>query len=155
MRIMQEATKTARNPLPLTTVPTDGDRGVHQRISIRHPPRRAVSRYAIAEDGTLTLDDATAAFSVDGRPGLRDEGRSVDGRHLYAIDADTGTIFGWEVGENGMLSPVGSWGGLPAGVAGLASRQGTRVPAGNSRQTTLRPVAVRGRPPREVRGAAG
>jgi 6-phosphogluconolactonase len=81
----------------------------------------AVSRYAIGADGRLTLDDAAAGLSVDGRPGLRDEGLSADGRYLYAIDADTGSIFGWAVGEGGSLSPIGSCGGLPTTVAGLAA----------------------------------
>jgi 6-phosphogluconolactonase (cycloisomerase 2 family) len=82
----------------------------------------AVSRYAIAGDGSLDLEDATAAITVDGRPGLRDEALTADGRYLYAIDADSGSIFGWSVGEDGVLSPVGSWGGLPTTVAGLAAR---------------------------------
>ena len=81
----------------------------------------AVSRYAIGADGTLTLDAATAAISVDGRPGLRDEGLTGAGRHLYAIDADSGSIFGWAVGAGGELTPVGSWSGLPLTVAGLAA----------------------------------
>lgn len=80
----------------------------------------AVSRYAIAADGALTLDDAAAGVSVDGRSGLRDEGLTRDGRYLYAIDADTGRVFGWAVDRGGSLSPLGSWGELPATVAGLA-----------------------------------
>ena len=55
----------------------------------------AVSRYAVAEDGTLTLEDATAGLAVDGETGLRDEGLSGDGRFLYAIDADSRRVFGW------------------------------------------------------------
>jgi 6-phosphogluconolactonase (cycloisomerase 2 family) len=82
----------------------------------------AVSRFEIAADGSLTIGDATAGLSVDGRPGLRDEGLTADGRFLYAIDADAGAIFGWAVGAGGELSPVGSWDGLPATVAGLAAR---------------------------------
>ena len=81
----------------------------------------AVSRYSIASDGSLTLDDAAAGMTVDGRPGLRDEGLTADGRWLYAIDADSGSIFGWGVGDDGVLSPVGSWAGLPMTVAGLAA----------------------------------
>jgi len=81
----------------------------------------AVSRYSIAADGSLELEDATAAITVDGRPGLRDEALTADGRYLYAIDADSGTLFGWAVGGDGSLSPVGSWGGLPSTVAGLAA----------------------------------
>jgi hypothetical protein len=81
----------------------------------------AVSRYAIGADGSLTLDDAAAGTSVDGRPGLRDETLAAGGRYLYAIDADSGSIFGWAVGDGGQLAPVGSWGGLPPTVAGIAA----------------------------------
>jgi 6-phosphogluconolactonase len=81
----------------------------------------AVSRYAIGADGNLTLEDATAGITEDGRPGLRDEDLTADGRFLYAIDADSGSIFGWEVGGGGSLAAIGSWGGLPMTVAGLAA----------------------------------
>jgi 6-phosphogluconolactonase (cycloisomerase 2 family) len=81
----------------------------------------AVSRFAIAADGSLSLEDATAGIAVDGRPGLRDEDLSSDGQFLYALDADAGLIYGWSVGAEGLLEPVGSWDGLPATVAGLAA----------------------------------
>lgn len=81
----------------------------------------AVSRYAIAMDGSLTLEDATAGLTEDGRPGLRDEDLSSDGRFLYAIDADQGAIVGWAVGEGGSLKTIGSWGGVPTTIAGLAA----------------------------------
>ena len=81
----------------------------------------AVSRYAIASDGSLSLEDATAGISVDGMPGLRDEDLSSDGRFLYAIDADGGRIYGWSVDADGALKPVGSWEGVPETVAGLAA----------------------------------
>jgi 6-phosphogluconolactonase (cycloisomerase 2 family) len=81
----------------------------------------AVSRFAIASDGSLSLEDATAGISVEGKPGLRDEDLSGDGRFLYVIDADGGSIYGWSVGTEGSLEPVGSWGGVPATVAGLAA----------------------------------
>jgi 6-phosphogluconolactonase len=80
----------------------------------------AVSSWAIGNDDSLTLEDAVAGAAVEGQPGLRDEDLSRDGRFLYAIDADAGRIFGWSV-ENGRLSPVGSWDGIPATVAGLAA----------------------------------
>src|SRR5215210_3663338 len=82
----------------------------------------AVSRYAIAADGSLSLEDATAGISVDGMPGLRDEDITSDGRFIYAIDADGGRIYGWSVEAEGALEPVGSWDELPATVAGLAAR---------------------------------
>lgn len=81
----------------------------------------AVSRYAIGDDGRLTLEDAVAATAVEGEAGLRDEGLSRDGRFLYAIDAEAQRIFGWAVGDGGSLSAVGSWEGIPSTVAGLAA----------------------------------
>jgi 6-phosphogluconolactonase (cycloisomerase 2 family) len=81
----------------------------------------AVSRYAIREDGSIALDDATAGLAVDGEKGLRDEDLTRDGRFLYAVDADARRIFGWEVTRSGALTPVGSWDGLPATVAGIAA----------------------------------
>jgi 6-phosphogluconolactonase len=81
----------------------------------------AVSRYAIADDGSIELDDAVAATAVEGSPGLRDEDLTADGSFLYAIDAGTQRIFGWQVGEDGSLTPVGSWEGVPRTVAGLAA----------------------------------
>jgi 6-phosphogluconolactonase (cycloisomerase 2 family) len=80
----------------------------------------AVSRYAVARDGALTLADATAGITVDGRPGLRDAALTPDGQ-LYAIDADAGAIVGWSVGPDGALTAIGSWGGLPPTIAGLAA----------------------------------
>jgi 6-phosphogluconolactonase (cycloisomerase 2 family) len=80
----------------------------------------AVSRYAVGQDGVLTLEEATAGTAVEGQPGLRDEDLSSDGRFLYSIDSDAGRIFGWSV-EDGQLSALGSWEGIPATVAGLAA----------------------------------
>lgn len=82
----------------------------------------AVSRYAIDMGGGLTLEDATAGVTEDGRSGLRDEDLSDDGRYLYAIDADQGQIVGWAVDERGQLSMLGAWDGVPTTVAGLAAR---------------------------------
>jgi 6-phosphogluconolactonase len=81
----------------------------------------AVSRWAIGADGSLALEDAVAATSVEGSTGLRDEDLSGDGRFLYAIDADARRVLGWAVGEGGTLTPVGSWEGVPATVAGIAA----------------------------------
>jgi 6-phosphogluconolactonase len=80
----------------------------------------AVSSWRIGDDDSLTLENAVAGTAVEGQPGLRDEDLSRDGRFLYAIDADAGRIFGWSV-ESGTLSPIGSWDGIPATVAGLAA----------------------------------
>ena len=81
----------------------------------------AVSRWAVAGDGSIVLEDATAGVAVEGRPGLRDEDLTGDGRFLYAIDADSRRVFGWAVTNGGTLDPVGSWAELPATAAGLAA----------------------------------
>jgi 6-phosphogluconolactonase len=81
----------------------------------------AVSRFALGADGTLMLDDPTAGTANVGHTGLRDESLTSDGRFLYAINADSQSIYGWSVGSQGALSPIGSWGGLPETVAGLAA----------------------------------
>jgi len=80
----------------------------------------AVSTYSVSSGGELVLENAVAAVGVEGRPGLRDEDLSGDGRFLYAIDADGGRIFGWRV-EQGALVQAGAWNGLPETVAGLAA----------------------------------
>lgn len=80
----------------------------------------AVSSWSIGADGSLKLEDAVAGTAVEGQTGLRDEDLSRDERFLYALDADSGQIFGWSV-EGSRLSPIGSWDGIPATVAGLAA----------------------------------
>ena len=80
----------------------------------------AVSSWSIGADGSLKLEDAVAGTAVEGQTGLRDEDLSRDERFLYAVDADSGQIFGWSV-EGSRLSPIGSWDGIPATVAGLAA----------------------------------
>ena len=81
----------------------------------------AVSRYAIRANGRLELDAAVAGTAVEGATGLRDEDVSADGRFLYAINADSGHIYGWAIDGEGSLTPVGDWDGVPATVAGLAA----------------------------------
>jgi 6-phosphogluconolactonase len=80
-----------------------------------------ISTYEIAEDGSIVLREAVAATTIDGQPGIRDEALSSDGRYLYALHADSGQVFGWEVGSGGTLAPVGSANGLPLTAAGLAA----------------------------------
>jgi len=80
-----------------------------------------ISRYAIGRDGSLELADPIAASTVLGEKGVRDESLSGDGRFLYALDADAQRVFGWAVEDDGALSPVGDFDGLPATVAGLAA----------------------------------
>lgn len=81
----------------------------------------AVSAWDVAPDGSLTLRDATAGLTEDGRKGLRDEALAGEGGFLYAVDADSHQIVGWSVEPDGRLGPIGSWGELPATAAGLAA----------------------------------
>ena len=81
----------------------------------------AVSHWAIGAGGALTLVQAVAGVTEDGRPGLRDAALSRDGRHLHVLDADAGELVTWSVDADGGLTPIGSTGGLPATAAGLAA----------------------------------
>jgi 6-phosphogluconolactonase len=80
-----------------------------------------VSSYEIAGDGSLELRDPVAASTRQGEKGIRDEAISRDGRHLYAIDADAQKLFGWTVGQDGRLTAVGEFEGVPDTVAGIAA----------------------------------
>ena len=82
----------------------------------------AVSRYAIAADGPRRWRMPRPASRSTACPGCATRTSPRDGRFLYAIDADSGRIFGWSVGAEGSLEPVGSWEECPATVAGLAAR---------------------------------
>ena len=82
----------------------------------------AVSRYAIGCRRQPFPRGCDGRHHPHGRPGLRDEDLSDDGRFLYAIDADQGQIVGWSVDEGGRLSMARlPGGGVPTTVAGLAA----------------------------------
>jgi 6-phosphogluconolactonase len=80
-----------------------------------------ISSYEIAGDGSLELRDPVAGSTRQGEKGIRDEAISSDGRHLYAIDADAQRVFGWNVEQDGRLTSVGEFEGVPGTVAGLAA----------------------------------
>jgi 6-phosphogluconolactonase len=80
-----------------------------------------ISAYTIAGDGRIELLHPVAATTVEGRKGIRDEAISRDGRYLYALHADVQKLFGWQVQNDGSLTPVGAFGDLPTAVAGLAA----------------------------------
>ena len=81
----------------------------------------AVSRYDITSDASLTLGTPTLAVAGGGSPGLRDLDLSRDGRFLYAIDADAGTLVGWALDGLGRATQIGCWSGLPLTMAGIAA----------------------------------
>jgi len=80
-----------------------------------------ISSYTIAADGRLELLQPVAGTTVEGQKGIRDEAISRDGRYLYALHADVQQLFGWQVDQDGTLTPVGAFGDLPTTVAGLAA----------------------------------
>jgi 6-phosphogluconolactonase len=80
-----------------------------------------VSSYTIAADGRLELLQPVAGTTVEGQKGVRDEAISRDGRYLYALHTDVRQLFGWQVQQDGSLTPVGAFGDLPTTVAGLAA----------------------------------
>jgi 6-phosphogluconolactonase len=80
-----------------------------------------ISSYRVADDGSVELQDAIAASTNLGSPGIRDEAISGDGRFLYAIDTSARRLYAWRVEEDGSLAEVGSADGLPETVAGLAA----------------------------------
>ena len=80
-----------------------------------------ISSFTVGEGGAIELLEAVAASTRMGEKGIRDEALTPDGRFLYAIDADAQRLFGWTVGPDGGLSPVGEIEGVPETVAGLAA----------------------------------
>jgi 6-phosphogluconolactonase len=80
-----------------------------------------VSSYEIGGDGSLALREAVAGSTRKAGKGIRDEAISRDGRYLYAIDPDAQKLFGWTVAEDGQLTAVGEFEGVPDTVAGLAA----------------------------------
>jgi 6-phosphogluconolactonase len=80
-----------------------------------------ISSYTIAEDGRLELLQPVAGTTVEAQKGVRDEAMSRDGRYLFALHADVQQLFGWQIQQDGTLTPVGAFGDLPTTVAGLAA----------------------------------
>jgi 6-phosphogluconolactonase len=80
----------------------------------------SISRYDVAEDGTLDLVDPVAATTIRDVKGVRDAARSADGRFLYALDADARRVFSWRIEDDGALTPLDEADGLPATAAGIA-----------------------------------
>ncbi|HXQ95670.1 MAG TPA: beta-propeller fold lactonase family protein [Candidatus Acidoferrales bacterium] len=81
------------------------------------PTSAAISTYAIAANGGLTLVSGTAA--TKSTPPLLDATVSGDGHFLYVVDVGAGAIDAFRIGAGASLSPVGST-GLPAGAGGVS-----------------------------------
>ncbi|MGA7731364.1 MAG: beta-propeller fold lactonase family protein [Chloroflexia bacterium] len=83
----------------------------------------SVTGYRIGHDGSLTLldpDGVTALIGAGSSP--IDATVSNDGRFLYVLTAGSHEIAGFEIEQDGSLTPTGNVGGLLPGTIGLAAR---------------------------------
>jgi 6-phosphogluconolactonase len=76
-----------------------------------------IGSFSIAPDGVLTLLNPTAG--TIGAP--LDLGMSPDSKFLYVREG-TGSVAGFQVEQDGSLTPLGSVTGLPVGADGIAVR---------------------------------
>lgn len=81
-----------------------------------------VSSYAIGDDGSLTLLEGAAGTTE--APGNKqgstplDARVSQDGRFLYVVLPGSGKVAGWEIAEDGTLTKLGEYAGLPQTIDG-------------------------------------
>lgn len=81
-----------------------------------------ISSYSIAEDGSIALLQPVAATTGGpGGFGTRDLDLTNDGSYLYAIDVGTLTVNAFSVGQNGALTLIAAYPGLPSTFAGMAA----------------------------------
>jgi 6-phosphogluconolactonase (cycloisomerase 2 family) len=81
-----------------------------------------ISSYRIADDGTIELNEGSAAF-LGPQTQPVDLAQTADSSYLYVLLRGTGVVSQFRVGSDGALTPIGTpAGGLPAdyGVSGLA-----------------------------------
>lgn len=81
-----------------------------------------VSSYTIGDDGSLTLLEAVAGETehpenAQGSTPL-DARISQDGRYLYVVLPGSGKVGGWQIMDDGALSKLGEYAGLPQTVDG-------------------------------------
>lgn len=83
----------------------------------------SITGYRIGTDGRLTLLDADSQTAVTGAGSApTDAALSRNSRYLYVLNSGAQTIGILRVGAQGGLTSLGSIGGLPTGVVGLAAR---------------------------------
>jgi 6-phosphogluconolactonase (cycloisomerase 2 family) len=80
----------------------------------------SISSYAIADDGSLTLLNATAGLTGAGSSPV-DMAFSNNGSFLYALANGAHTITIFQMGADGSLNNLGTV-SVPVGVAGLAAQ---------------------------------
>jgi 6-phosphogluconolactonase len=81
-----------------------------------------VSSYTIGDDGSLTLLESVAGQTehpenVQGSTPL-DARISQDGRFLYVVLPGSGKVAGWQIMDDGTLSKLGEYAGLPQTIDG-------------------------------------
>jgi 6-phosphogluconolactonase (cycloisomerase 2 family) len=88
-----------------------------------NPTSDSLTGFKVANNGELTL------LNSDGRTGTtapgsapQDEAISQDGRFLYVLDIKVGKISAFKIEQNGQLTALADFGGLPTGSVGLAAR---------------------------------
>jgi 6-phosphogluconolactonase (cycloisomerase 2 family) len=79
-----------------------------------------VSSYTIGSDGTLTLLNSVAA-SIGAMGAPIDMALDESGQFLYVLGGGTQMVHAYRVEANGNLTPIGTAGGLPAGIQGIAA----------------------------------
>jgi 6-phosphogluconolactonase (cycloisomerase 2 family) len=83
----------------------------------------SISSYAVEKDGALSLLNATAGMTGTGTAPT-DMALSPESRFLYVrVFVGTGDVVsGFQVNNDGSLTPIGSVSGIPSGAQGLAAR---------------------------------
>lgn len=83
----------------------------------------SVSGFKVSSDGSVSLLDP------DGRTGITGDGTSpidmalsINSKFLYALNAREGSISAFKVGNDGSLSDIDKYTGLPASPAGMAAK---------------------------------
>jgi 6-phosphogluconolactonase len=88
-----------------------------------NPTSDSLTGFKVANNGELIL------LNSDGRTGTtapgsapQDEAISQDGRFLYVLDVKVGKISAFKIEQNGQLTALSDFGGLPTGSVGLTAR---------------------------------
>lgn len=81
----------------------------------------SVSSYTLAANGSLSLLNSVAA-STGAMSAPIDMALNNGSRYLYVLAAGLQTVEAFRVEANGSLTPIGSAGGLPFGIQGIAAR---------------------------------
>jgi 6-phosphogluconolactonase (cycloisomerase 2 family) len=79
----------------------------------------SVSSYRIAQNGALTLIDSQAGMTGEDTAPV-DLAISHDSHYLYVLSARSQNVIAYAVQSDGSLMPLGDFGGLPTGTAGIA-----------------------------------